>query len=130
REIRKLIYYVVWVMPCLLLHFIPVIGVALSPIIWFIFTSWMQVIQYSDYPFDNHKVPFKAMLTTLKNDRFDCLIFGSLVSFFTFVPVLNLIIMPVAVCGATAMWVERYRQQHTAASHTPKDPPTTTIVTN
>ena len=27
----------------------------------------------------------------------------------TFVPVINLLIMPVAVCGATVMWVENYR---------------------
>lgn len=27
------------------------------------------------------------------------------------IPLLNLIIMPVAVCGSTAMWVEHYRDQ-------------------
>ncbi|MGL5043745.1 MAG: sulfate transporter CysZ, partial [Plesiomonas sp.] len=27
------------------------------------------------------------------------------------VPLLNLVIMPVAVCGATAMWVACYRPQ-------------------
>ncbi|PZL88178.1 sulfate transporter CysZ, partial [Pantoea graminicola] len=32
-------------------------------------------------------------------------------SLFTMIPVLNLVIMPVAVCGATAMWVDRYRSQ-------------------
>jgi len=35
--------------------------------------------------------------------------FGALVSLFTMIPVVNLAIMPVAVCGATAMWVDRYR---------------------
>ena len=38
--------------------------------------------------------------------------FGTLVSVFTLVPVLNLAIMPVAVCGATAMWVDCYRGKH------------------
>ncbi|MBF4190168.1 NAD(P)H-binding protein [Serratia ureilytica] len=29
----------------------------------------------------------------------------------TMIPILNLVILPVAVCGATAMWVDRYRSQ-------------------
>jgi CysZ protein len=41
--------------------------------------------------------------------------FGALISLFTMIPVLNLVIMPVAVCGATAMWVDRYRS--TLARH-------------
>ncbi|EOT4395614.1 hypothetical protein ACNDZN_003296, partial [Escherichia coli] len=28
------------------------------------------------------------------------------------IPLLNLFIMPVAVCGATAMWVDCYRDKH------------------
>ena len=36
--------------------------------------------------------------------------FGGLVSLCTFVPAVNLVIIPVAVCGATAMWVNEYRR--------------------
>ena len=35
--------------------------------------------------------------------------FGTLVTLFTMIPFLNLVVMPVAVCGATAMWVAEYR---------------------
>ena len=38
--------------------------------------------------------------------------FGALTSLFTMIPLLNLFIMPVAVCGATAMWVDCYRDKH------------------
>jgi CysZ protein len=37
--------------------------------------------------------------------------FGALTSLFTLIPVLNLVVMPVAVCGATAMWVDCYRNK-------------------
>ncbi|MFO5533262.1 sulfate transporter CysZ, partial [Klebsiella pneumoniae] len=36
----------------------------------------------------------------------------ALTSLFTMIPVLNLVILPVAICGATAMWVDCYRDRH------------------
>ena len=68
-----------------------------------------MAIQYCDYPFDNHKVSFDIMKNALGNQRTQSLTFGGLVTCCTFVPVINLLIMPVAVCGATVMWVENYR---------------------
>ncbi|MFD1260015.1 sulfate transporter CysZ [Entomomonas asaccharolytica] len=111
RELYKLLYYIVWAIPLLFLYFLPVVGQTVAPIIWFIFTAWMINIQYADYAFDNHKVSFSTMRQMLAQDRVDNLVFGSLVSLFTMIPLLNLIIMPVAVCGSTAMWVEHYRDQ-------------------
>jgi len=68
-------------------------------------------IQYMDYPFDNHKVSFARMKMLLSKDRVDNILLGFIISFFTMIPLLNLIIMPIAVCAATAMWVDRYRHQ-------------------
>lgn len=68
--------------------------------------------QYCDYPFDNHKVPFKEMRTALRTQKVANMQFGALTSLFTMIPFLNLFIMPVAVCGATAMWVDCYRAKH------------------
>lgn len=73
----------------------------------------MMAIQYCDYPFDNHKVPFETMRDDLKTKRGKCLSFGALVTLFTMTPILNLFVMPIAVCGATAMWVDVYRNEHT-----------------
>lgn len=111
RELKKLIYYIIWCIPLLLTYFIPLFGQLVTPFLWFIFTAWMINIQYADYAFDNHKVSFYKMRQLLKQDKIDNTIFGALVSFFTMIPILNLIIMPVAVCGSTAMWVDRYRNQ-------------------
>lgn len=116
RELQKFGYYLLWAIPILLTYLIPIIGQSVTPIVWFLFTAWQINIQYADYAFDNHKISFERMRQLLRQDRADNLLFGMLISFFTMVPLLNLIIMPIAVCGATAMWVDRYRHQAIFAS--------------
>lgn len=112
RELQKLAWYLPRALILLLLYFIPGIGQTVAPVLWFMFSAWMLAIQYCDYPFDNHKVPFKTMREALRTQKSTNMQFGALVSLFTLIPLLNLVIMPVAVCGATAMWVDCYRPRH------------------
>ncbi|WP_261640024.1 sulfate transporter CysZ [Erwinia mallotivora] len=109
RELQKLAWYLPRAAVLLLLYFIPGFGQTVVPLLWFLFSAWMLSVQYCDYPFDNHKVSFRQMRSALKQHKTDNMQFGALVSLFTLIPLLNLIIMPVAVCGATAMWVDRYQ---------------------
>lgn len=111
REWQKLIYSLPKLVGLFLLGFIPFIGQTVIPAITFLFTAWMMAIQYCDYPFDNHKIAFHTMRFKLAENRTQSLMFGTLVALCTFVPIVNLVIIPVAVCGATAMWVETYRKQ-------------------
>lgn len=76
-----------------------------------------MAVQYADFPFDNHKVPFKTMKNALAKRLTKNLTFGMLISFFTTLPIINLIIMPIAVCGATALWVDIYKEE-VLSSHT------------
>jgi len=112
REWQKLSWYLPRALVLLVLYFIPGIGQTVAPVLWFLFSAWMLAIQYCDYPFDNHKVPFKEMRISLREKKGINMQFGSLISLFTLIPFLNLVIMPVAVCGATAMWVDCYRPKH------------------
>ncbi|EOT8212541.1 sulfate transporter CysZ [Escherichia albertii] len=112
REWQKFAWYLPRAIILLLLYVIPGIGQTVAPVLWFLFSAWMLAIQYCDYPFDNHKVPFKEMRTALRTRKITNMQFGALTSLFTMIPVLNLFIMPVAVCGATAMWVDCYRAKH------------------
>jgi CysZ protein len=113
RELQKIAYFLPRMLLCAVIFFIPVIGQTIAPFIWFVFAGWMMAIQYSDYPFDNHKVPFKTMRKILSQRLGKNLTFGMLVSFFTTVPLINFIIMPIAVCGATAAWVDNYKEEMT-----------------
>lgn len=110
REWQKLVYSLPKIIALFLLGFVPLLGQTVVPIATFVFTAWMFAIQYCDYPFDNHKIPFDVMKNELAIKRNVTVTFGGLVSLCTFVPVVNLVIIPVAVCGATAMWVNEYRR--------------------
>ena len=112
REWQKFCWYLPRAILLLVLYFIPGIGQTLAPVLWFLFSAWMLALQYCDYPFDNHKVPFDAMRQALRTNKINQLQFGALVNICTLIPIVNLFIMPVAVCGATAMWVECYRNRH------------------
>ncbi|TEW54961.1 sulfate transporter CysZ [Psychromonas sp. RZ22] len=111
REYQKWVYFLPRMLLCLILFFIPVIGQTIAPVIWFIFAGWMMAIQYADYPFDNHKVPFAKMKKILIARFGKNITFGMVISICTTIPVLNFIIMPIAVCGATAAWVDIYKNQ-------------------
>ncbi|MEG3755630.1 sulfate transporter CysZ [Psychromonas arctica] len=111
RECQKWAYFLPRMLGCFILFFIPVIGQTIAPIIWLVFAGWMMAIQYADYPFDNHKVSFAVMRETLGKRFGKNITFGMIISFCTTIPLLNFIIMPIAVCGATAAWVDIYKQQ-------------------
>lgn len=112
RELVKLAYYLPRAILLLLLYFIPVFGQTVAPVLWFVFSAWMLAIQYCDYPFDNRKVSFNDMKLSLRRNKMDNLQFGAWVSVLTMIPIVNLFIMPVAVCGATSMWVDKYRSHY------------------
>lgn len=109
REWQKMMYSVPRLIAIFLLGFVPVLGQTIVPVIAFVFSAWMIAIQYCDYPFDNHKISFQRMRNALEQNKVMNYTFGSLVSLFTMIPFVNLVVMPVAVCGATAMWINEYR---------------------
>jgi len=111
REWQKLWYSLPKFVGLFLLSFIPVIGQTIIPVLTFLFTCWMMAIQYCDYPFDNHKISFGIMKNALGERRTESLTFGALITLCTALPIVNLVVIPVAVCGATVMWVENYRSQ-------------------
>lgn len=112
REWLKLKYYLPRALLCLALFLVPLVGQTAAPVLWFLFSSWMMAIQYCDYPFDNHKVPFDDMRFALRQTKGTSMSFGAAVTLFSMIPIVNFIVMPVAICGATAMWVERYREAY------------------
>ena len=103
RELRKLLYFLPKAVVLLIVSFIPVINLV-SPVLWFVFNSWMMSIQYCDYAADNMSVSFKDMLIRLRSERTRVWGFGAAVSLMLLVPFVNLLIMPAAVVGATLLW--------------------------
>ena len=109
REGTKLVYYLPKAIGFfLLLWFLPIFG----QILWGLFTCWMFSVQYQDFAFDNHKIHFRETRKQLKQNQGLSYGFGFAVLIFTTIPLLNLLVMPVAVCGATKLWVEQYRDKY------------------
>ncbi|EWH08877.1 sulfate transport protein CysZ [Catenovulum agarivorans DS-2] len=105
REWTKQLYFIPRAIGFFILFMlIPIVG----QLVWFLFIAWMMAIQYCDFCFDNHQIDFHRMRTTLSKSKFVTFSFGGFVSLLSMLPLVNLIIMPAAVCGATKLWVERY----------------------
>ncbi len=116
REIRKILYYIPWIILILICTFIPVLNLA-TALMWFAFGAWVQAIQYIDYPFDNNQKSFAELKITLNQNKGLALSFGGMTMLFMMIPVINIFTIPAAVAGATNMWVDHWQQEN----HTPLD---------
>ncbi|MDY0147367.1 MAG: sulfate transporter CysZ [Halothiobacillus sp.] len=105
-EWRKFRYFLAYAIPLLLISFVPGLNL-LAPFLWFAFSAWMMTLQYVDAPAGNHLLEFEAQKSWLKTMPATSLTFGTAMTGMTMVPVLNFFALPVGVCGATALWVER-----------------------
>lgn len=108
REISKLLYLLPRLLGLLLLSIIPVINAA-APILWILFGAWMMTVQYTDYAADNNEISFTDLRKRLAKKRMQSISFGLPAYMLLAIPVINLIILPVAVAGGTVFWVKNLR---------------------
>lgn len=107
RQIRYVSFYLPRAIFYLLLFLIPVVQV-FAAFLWFLFNAWVFAMQYLDYPMDNHGVNFNAMREKMRQKRWVCSGFGAGVVLFSMIPLVNFIIIPVAVVGATVLWIKEF----------------------
>jgi CysZ protein len=105
--IEKLLYYLRWAIVLLIVSLIPVINIV-SPILWFLFGAWMFSLEYANAHGENHGYKAPAIRKILAKKRLLVLGFGSSVFVAMLIPVVNFLVMPVAVAGATCMWVYEF----------------------
>lgn len=105
RELSKLLYFIGWAIPLLILSFIPVINVA-APVLWALFGAWMLAVEYADYPLGNRGLSFREQRQLLRKHWPLTLSFGGMTLALTLIPVVNFLAMPAAVIGATLMWAK------------------------
>jgi CysZ protein len=110
REIRKLAYFIPRYIALLIISFIPVVN-TVSPVLWFVFGAWVLTLQYLDYSLDNNGHSFADLHKALKMQPLTTLGFGFVVAIGFMVPLLNLFVMPAAVCGATLYWSEQIKSE-------------------
>lgn len=114
QEVRKLAYFLLraagLAVVSLLLIWIPLLN-ALVPLLWFAFGAWMLALEYSDFHLANQGYRWDAERELLQRHRWASLGFGATAAGATLVPLVNFLVMPAAVAGATAMWVEILREK-------------------
>ncbi|MDP6374934.1 MAG: sulfate transporter CysZ [Pseudomonadales bacterium] len=103
REARKMLYHLPRLLAAFLLTLIPVVN-AVSPLIWFFFGAWVMAVQFADLPAENWARPFKDTCSRLREHRLSAIAFGGCTTALMSVPIVNILVIPVAVAGGTLLW--------------------------
>ncbi len=106
-ELKKFLFILIRTIPVLILFIIPVVQL-IAPMIWIIFIAWMMALEYMEYPMGNHGMFFDEVRARVSDKRNLAMGFGLAVSLLTIIPVINFVAMPVAVAGATKMYLEKF----------------------
>ena len=109
NEIRKFLYFIGWSIPFLILLVIPGVNIVGS-VLWFLFSAWMLNFEYMDYPMSQNNLDFAQQKALFKKHKIISYSFGSVISIATMIPVANFLIMPAAVAGAAALWIDEYEK--------------------
>lgn len=113
NELRKISYFLLWMIPLFILSWIPVINI-IVPLLWLAFTSWILALEYHDYPMGNHQLQFNQQRGLLKSRRSLTLGFGLATLVTTMIPLINFLVIPAAIAGATALYLDNFTQnKHT-----------------
>ncbi len=106
-ELKRLNYSLTHTLPLLVLFLIPVVNV-IAPLLWLVFSAWCVALEYFAFPLENRGILFPQQKKRLKTMRLSALSFGGLVMLGLSLPIINIVVAPVAVIAATL-----YMQAHT-----------------
>jgi len=106
-EVGKIFYLLRWLIVVMLVYIIPGVNI-LAPAVSLAFGAWMLSLEYIDYPLGNHGFSFKQIRLAMRDKRSTAIGFGTAVTVLTAIPIVNLFIMPAAVCAATKLSVDGY----------------------
>ncbi len=106
-ELRKLGYMALLAIPVLILSFFLA---PLAPFLWALFGAWMLALEYGDYPMGNNNMRFGEQRAKLRQNKLLSLGFGGATLAATMIPLVNFLVMPAAVAGATKLWVSHLKE--------------------
>jgi len=99
-ELKRAGYLGSRALPLLLLSIIPGINI-IAPFLWALFGAWGMALEYMAYPLENAGVLFSEQKQLAKSIRLGALSFGGVAAMGLAIPLLNIIVAPAAVIGAT-----------------------------
>lgn len=110
-QLSALAYQLVRLLPLLLLFLVPVVNVLATSVL-IAFSAWMLALGYLSTPMGNHDMSFRAVRETCRGRRALALGLGTGLLLLTWIPLLNLLALPVGTAAATALWTEKLASEH------------------
>lgn len=99
-EGNRMLYFALRAIPLLVLFLIPGVNL-IAPFLWLLFGAWSLSLEYLSYPLEARGLLFGEQREIAKKRRIETLAFGGAVMLGLAIPVLNILIPPAAVIGAT-----------------------------
>lgn len=99
-ELTRMAYLFSRMLPLLILFIIPGINL-IAPFLWLLFGAWGMGLEFMAYPLENKGLLFAQQKEEAKARRLGVLSFGGLVVAGLSIPLVNLVVAPAAVIGAT-----------------------------
>jgi len=102
-QVKKLLLFVLVQGLLLFAYLVPligeIVGLPLQVLVTFFFLAW----EFWDFPMERRKMDFAAKKDFLKKYKIEAVSFGAVCFFYMMVPLLNFILMPASVAGATVL---------------------------
>ncbi len=105
QEVHKLAYFVCWMIPLLILGFIPVVNV-IAPFALLLFGIWSLALECMDFTLANHRIPFSTQRSMARRHWFLMVGYGGATLALTLIPIVNLFAIPAAAAGGVLLWRE------------------------
>lgn len=105
-QLAALGYQLLRLVPLLLLFFVPVVNVAATSIL-ILFSAWMLALGYLSTPMGNHDMSFREVRHICAQRKGLVLGLGTGLVLLTWIPLINLLVLPAGTAAATALWHEK-----------------------
>lgn len=99
-ELKRASYIFFRALPLLLLFVIPGVNL-IAPLLWVLFGAWGMALEYFAYPLENAGVLFPEQRRWAQQNRWAALSFGGMTMLGLTLPMINIVVAPAAVIGAT-----------------------------
>jgi CysZ protein len=104
--LRIILFYLLVVIPLLLLNLVPVVGSILHAVLSITFAWLLLALDFLSLPMNRRLVPFRAKWRTVWRQKWISLGFGCAVFVLLLVPILNTVLIPLAAVGGTFFYLE------------------------
>jgi CysZ protein len=105
ESLKALASYLAVALLLLLWNLIPGAGAVIYTVASGVWTLLFLALEFGDYYLIRHRPRFRARWACIWSHRWASLGFGAASSLMLLVPLLNLLLLPVAVTGATLLWI-------------------------